>query len=571
MKSAPMGWTNIVDFIQDGLERMGSLAGVPSERVIKMGEPSPLAELTTPRSFFSFYVDNYDQFTIVAESEVGTYAGRPSDEQLKLREVFKVWNIGRDLKKSAEGVLSWSSLGAEQLGSEGLVGSMRKLRRGILGSMLCLLQAGGVRCGSPELQSLIGKFMHSVQSCRPLASLFDSLYHHLSQKPSSHLCGEEALEELLLLSMSLPMHWLDQRLSGRAKCQNLLTMDDLGGKNDEVLVVEFFGGIGGLRRALELLGVVPQGIVFVDNNPVCVKLSKRRCAYVIPVDDIHKITEEMVRDWTRQFARAKRVIVGGGWPCVNHSLLNSSREGASAESSQLLDVMLQVVKWLRKCSKPLRLPDWEVIELYENVVMDELDLEVQSKKIGFYPSFVEAGDILWCRRPRLWWLRGLPLLPASDLAVASKVEQSASPHYERLTKVQHVKLACHKPALSTMRDAGSRKLVDEGEPFFTFTRPQARTVPPPDPAGLAGCSQKVLGRWKGDSYRLAPYQYQHGAHASRDSPAQLQGAAPHDGFLQSSSGAEAKAYRRPAAAAHWQLGSGHPQLEWGVAGCVSCR
>ena len=68
--------------------------------------------------------------------------------------------------------------------------------------------------------------------------------------------------------------------------------------------------------------------------------------------------------------------------------------------------MLQVVKWLRRCSKPLRLPDWEVVELYENVVMDECDLEVQSQKIGFYPAFVEAADILWCRRPRLWWLLG---------------------------------------------------------------------------------------------------------------------------------------------------------------------
>ena len=534
VKSAPMGWTNIVDFIQDGLERMGSLAGVPSERIIKMGEPSPLAELTTPRSFFSFYVDNYDQFTIVAQSEVGTYAGRPSDEQLSLREVFKVWNIGRDPKKAAEGVLSWSSLGAEQLGSEGLVGSMRKLRSGILGSTLCLLQAGGVRCGSPELQSLVGKFMHSAQFCRPLASLFDSLYHHLSQKPASHLCGEEALEELLLLSMSLPMHWLDQRMKtsptvyatdaspdgggacaslelssrGRAKCQNLLTMDDLGGRSDEILVVEFFGGVGGLRRSLELLGVVPQGIIFVDNNPLCVKLAKRHCAYVIPVDDINKITEEMVRDWRRQFPRAKRVIAGGGWPCVNHSMLNSSREGASAESSQLLDVMLQVVKWLRKCSKPLRLPDWEVIEIYENVVMDEADLDVQSRKIGFYPSFVEAGDILWCRRPRLWWLRGLPLLPGCDLTIGSKVEKSASAHHETLSKVQHVKLTCEKPALATVLDSGCRKLVDDAEPFFTFTRPQSRSSPPPDPAGMSTCSQKVLGRWKGDSYRLAPYQYQ---------------------------------------------------------------
>ena len=232
--------------------------------------------------------------------------------------------------------------------------------------------------------------------------------------------------------------------------------------------------------------MVPQGIVFIDNNPLCVKLAKRHCAYVLPVDDIKKVTEEMVRDWRRQFPRVKRVIAGGGWPCVNHSLLNSAREGAGAETSELLGVMLQVAKWLRKCSKPLRLPDWEIVELYDNVVMDESDLEIQSRKIGFYPMFVEAGDMLWCRRPRLWWLRGLPLVPATDLSVAEKVEKSASPHYANLSKVKRVKLACTKPALATVLDPGCKKLLEDDEPFFTVTRPQARTAPPPDPAGLAG-------------------------------------------------------------------------------------
>ena len=239
-----------------------------------------------------------------------------------------------------------------------------------------------------------------------------------------------------------------------------------------MLVIEFFGGIGGLRRALELLGVVPQGIVFIDNNPLCVKLAKRHCAYVLPVDDIKKVTEEMVRDWRRQFPRVKRVIAGGGWPCVNHSLLNSAREGAGAETSELLDVMLQVVKWLRKCSKPLRLPDWEIVELYENVVVDESDLETQSRKIGFYPMFVEAGDILWRRRPRLWWLRGLPLVPAADLSVAEKVKKSPPPHYANLSKVKRVKLACTKPALATVLDPSCWRMMSPSSPSLVLKQGQ---------------------------------------------------------------------------------------------------
>ena len=39
--SAPMGWSNIVDFVQSTLEEMGKLSCIPPERVVRLGEPSP--------------------------------------------------------------------------------------------------------------------------------------------------------------------------------------------------------------------------------------------------------------------------------------------------------------------------------------------------------------------------------------------------------------------------------------------------------------------------------------------------------------------------------------------------
>ena len=153
VKSAPMGWSNIVDFVQSSLERMGTFA----RQVVRMGEPSPLLELRTPRDYYSFYVDNFDGFKVVAANEVGSYEGRPSDQQLQLREVFKCWGVGTDPKKSAEGTLQWQSLGAEQLGAEGVVGSARKFRRALLGASLELLgNASTVRCESRDLLSLVG-------------------------------------------------------------------------------------------------------------------------------------------------------------------------------------------------------------------------------------------------------------------------------------------------------------------------------------------------------------------------------------------------------------------------------
>ena len=181
VKFAPMGWSNIVDFVQSSLERMGSLAGVPAERVVRMGEPVPLLPLSTPREYFSFYVDNFDSFKVIAASDKGIYEGRPSDSQMKLREVFQVWNVERDENKSAEGVLDWASLGAEQLGGQGLVGSSRKLRRPVAAAAIHLLEKEpGEPRGSKQLLSVVAKAMHSVQFCRPLRCLFDCLYREIN-------------------------------------------------------------------------------------------------------------------------------------------------------------------------------------------------------------------------------------------------------------------------------------------------------------------------------------------------------------------------------------------------------
>ena len=358
VRTAPMGWCNIVDFVQSALENAGTLAGVPAERVVRMGDPLPLMPVTGTRDYYSFYVDNFDSFKVMAATEQGLYEGKPSDTQLALREVFQCWGVGRDEKKAAEGTLKWSSLGAEQLGDLGLVGSSRKLRRAVLGATVRVLECSpAVPRGSHELLTIVGKAMRSVQFCRPLACMFDELYACLSHEDKKISITAKAETELYCILMSLPMHYMEQRMQicptvyatdaslegggacasvglsarGRAKCHLLGSDDDMGGGCDAVLVIEAFGGIGGLRKALELIGLQPQGLILIESDPLCQKLARRHCGYVQVVDDIKKVDAAMVRDWRRQFPRAKKVILGGGWPCVHHSRLNANREGAEAE------------------------------------------------------------------------------------------------------------------------------------------------------------------------------------------------------------------------------------------------
>lgn len=154
---------------------------------------------------------------------------------------------------------------------------------------------------------------------------------------------------------------------GHQRCHGLAFAHDglEGSAADDLLVVEMFSGMGGLKRALDLLGLVPQGVISVDNHPASKKITRMHCRHAITIDDVTKITKDMVGEWRRQFPRVTRVLIAGGWPCIHHSSLNVNRQGAEGGTSKLLDSMLKVRDWLLECSSAQHLPAWTVCELYE--------------------------------------------------------------------------------------------------------------------------------------------------------------------------------------------------------------
>ena len=154
--------------------------------------------------------------------------------------------------------------------------------------------------------------------------------------------------------------------------------------------------------------MTPQGIIAVENDPLCTKVIRQQTRHVVHYQKIEEVTYDEVKQWRIRFPRAKKVLIGGGWPCINHSQLNPRRQGTDAASSQLLDRMLEVRDHLKSVSHDVGLPDWEVLEMYENVVMDAKDYKVQTQKIGFGGLFLEAAMAGRVRRPRIYWLKNLP-------------------------------------------------------------------------------------------------------------------------------------------------------------------
>ena len=69
------------------------------------------------------------------------------------------------------------------------------------------------------------------------------------------------------------------------------------------------------------------------------------------------------------------------------------------------------------------------------------------------------------------------------------------------------KITTAKPPMEWFLQANCTKLTQPEEPFFTFARPHPKQQEPSEAAGKERCSDKALGRWRGDAWRLAPYQY----------------------------------------------------------------
>ena len=420
------------------------------------------------------------------------------------------------IEKAAEGTLAWSSLGAEQLGDRGLVGSARKLRRAVLETTLRILCAEpGEPRGSQELLSVVGKAIHSV----PLACLFDQLYREMSEGPGTHRVSLVAEDELLMIISSLPMHWMDQRtqvsphvyatdaslegggacvttgLSARGRANHLLgSGDDLGGACDPILIIEVFGGMGGLRQACELLGLQPQGLIYIDTSDLGTKLVQRQCGYVLTFGDIRKINFEDVKGWRRSFPKVTRVIFGGGWPGHPAEGGPSSSQGSTGTDG-FLDAMVQLRDWIKQASLAVKLPPWELVEIYENLLMKPKAIDRVTSKLGCGVFFVEGAQVMRCRRPRLWWLKGLNLVTAGDMKLKPATGKPTSMVFDT-----------ERPSLSAFLRPGCRKPEKENEAFFSFSRPEPKQAAPARSANprtleggqLEAASPSLCGREHGE-------------------------------------------------------------------------
>ncbi len=154
-----------------------------------------------------------------------------------------------------------------------------------------------------------------------------------------------------------------------------------------MLLIELFGGIGGGRRALELLQLEVAGHMSVEMNPEAQRVVIRARPAVAHYEDVKHFGKAQLMEARRKLMRIEVIVFTNGAPCQDVSGLNATRKGISGSRSRLIEEVPRVVKEAK-----LAFPEAEILALGENVASmlakdeEEYNALLGTKAIEFCPS-----------------------------------------------------------------------------------------------------------------------------------------------------------------------------------------
>jgi hypothetical protein len=254
---------------------------------------------------------------------------------------------------------------------------------------------------------------------------------------------------------------------------------------DEVALLALFDGIGGQRRAFDLLGIAPSLFISVECLPAAVRVVRRAWPDAVQLEKVQDITAGHFESWRVKRPRLRKLLISAGFPCQGMSGLNAQAKGLKDARSALFWEIPRIRKLAEQAW-----PDAAIALLVENT--ESKYLQDVSDALGIWPIRAEAAEICDARRPRFFWC-SFRLLQCEDLVA---LEATSRGWHMRLKEQGH----------------GPARWLDRGSSFSgsrlpTFVQVIPRAQPHFLPAGLRTCKKHELARWKAASYSTPPYQF----------------------------------------------------------------
>ncbi len=433
----PMGFLNSVSLAQHVHRNLALRAGAryPGAMLCE-GELRKDRPFTIANPSWRIYLDNFDLLEKIKATEMVGLEGSLAPSILALRAEYEVWEVPINKKKSVNRQLKAEVQGAMVDGELGTAYPREgKLAKYVSAAFTVAKQEAVTQ---RQMQVLCGGLVYLSMFRRPLLGLLNAVWRFI-----------ESFEEHSRKVLPIP-------------------------KEVRLEIVRFCCLVPLARIDFKL-----------DMHP------QVTCSDASTTGDIALVDSSMVQGWAVSFSQASVVIIGAGPPCQGVSGLNSDRLGALRDARSSLFTHVKRIEGLVKTKFP-----WaQVHSLMESVSsMDLEDMGHMSDSFGSWPWQCDAGNLLWCSRPRVYWVtwdlqeqEGAELDPPTPVGAGHLV----------LRGFQHMD--------DVLREGWVK--VDPHRPFPTFTTSRPRSVPGRKPAGIHQCTMEEIDRWIADKHRFPPYQY----------------------------------------------------------------
>ena len=514
----PMGWASAVGVMQH-LHRSVLLrpypggAGYEALEEMRRDREFPL-ERGRRRHLWNVYLDDTTSIELVNRERLRAAHQHPGRWQVKAREAYDRLDIPWSRDKTIEGQLKVERLGATFDGAGGTLGTSVQRALEVLSLGYWLIGEGLV--SKKWLQIYAGKEVHSLQFRRPLFSIYDELWATIGRGLGWTVIRSPVRQEMLCALALLPM-----RLSNlRAGLDGEVTASDAslsggglvasvgltavgeaalrrpapeGSDIPVVAVIGWFDGIGGLRQALDRLGLEVALYISIEIDAGCRRVVRHQWPSVVEFSDMTKVESEQLTKLLAAVPGLQGIIQGGGSPCQGLSRVNAHRKHFEDERSVLFYTLAKKLKEIERWAEANQI--WS-LSFVENVVGDDRDRDEMSQVLGWRPVRCNASCLSRVRRPRYYWF-------------SRQLEQGEFilKWFEGCDEVEFV-AGCEPTGWWLSPGAKWPGGRDTELRFPTCTRSIPRTRPPPSPAGIHQCSMETLELWRNDQYKYPPYTYQ---------------------------------------------------------------
>ncbi|CAK0844516.1 unnamed protein product, partial [Prorocentrum cordatum] len=368
------------------------------------------------------------------------------------------------------------------------------------------------------LQVLAGRWVRAMMFRRKTMSAFDHPWRAVVRRKGERRLPSPVFREILIALGLLPF----MRCDLRSPVSGVMTVSDAseqwgavcravrllprrvaaaraarskrGGRlQDEGVLSSLFGGIGGIRRALDMLGLSVAVYATSETDVEACRVARYAWPDMMELGDVQQLGEKGARRIRHRAPHARWVILGAGAPCVDLTRLGVDRRGLRGTRSGLFFEILLVQALVRRVFPA----EVQLFNLADNVSsMGALDRHVMSQALGLQPVVIEAANILHARRERLCWC---------DWAHMTQWQGAVNESEE----VRRVVIPGGAGDLKRWLRAGRHWCGAECEEqrLPTFVRCIPTACAGSKPKGLHQCSEEELARWRAHEYCYAPYQF----------------------------------------------------------------